>query len=815
MVSNYLDTGTSTILVTSASTSDTNTTSTDSLVLPVEDRSRQTNPESSPISTLGTFAAEFESTSSMPEVVESAAFTVSTDPADWSINDFTIGYLLSLENIDQNLNVDFSVTKTYYDNENRHRSLSKNVFRRKLKNGQYIDRKYLCYSQRKKSLFCIPCRLFGVGNSKLGTADGYNDWRNVKTALESHENSQEHLESRQTFLARSKVHGKIDTVLQVQIQEEINYWRNVLKRVIAVIKKLGSRGLAFRGKEERFGSNKNGNFMMSLELIAEFDPFLATHIATRGNPGQGHTSYLSSKICDEFISLVATKIRNSIIEEIKNSKYYSIIVDSTPDISHMDQLSFIIRYVPVGQSNAVERFLKFIPNVGHKSKDLYDTIIVALTAYDLKLEDCRGQSYDNAANMSGSYAGLQALIIESNALAIYTPCAAHSLNLVGASAVESIREAAIFFDYLEDFYKFLTCSTARWELLLENLASGQKVVKRVTGTRWSSRYNACSAFTASFKPLMNVLNNIENNESEKPENRRKSAGLRKNLNKFESVFMATLWTAILERFHKTSVHLQAVHMNLKGVINDYKSLINFVNELRTDEMFEKFLNDAKKLKDDNEEYEYEDVRRRRRTLRPDEDRENEVVLIGRQKLKVDIYFAVLDKLNIELKKRCSSYEPIFERFNFLLNIHDESVGTEDLIQYTKNFQDFYKKDIEEPFPTECIHFRNYVLHIRNEEGLGDSDLKLLDFIQNRDVEDLFPNVCIALKIFLSMAITNCSAERSFSYLKRIKNYLRSTLSETKLDDLAILCIEADFVNSLNYDDVINEFVNIKSRRKIM
>jgi len=52
------------------------------------------------------------------------------------------------------------------------------------------------------------------------------------------------------------------------------------------MKKLGNRSLTFRGKEEKFGSDKNGNYMISLELIAEFDPFLATHIATCRNPGQ-------------------------------------------------------------------------------------------------------------------------------------------------------------------------------------------------------------------------------------------------------------------------------------------------------------------------------------------------------------------------------------------------------------------------------------------------------------------------------------------------------------------------------------------------
>lgn len=89
-----------------------------------------------------------------------------------------------------------------------------------------------------------------------------------------------------------------------------------MKSVIAVVKKLRSRGTAFRGKEENFESNKNGNFLMSLEVIAKFDPFLASHIGTHIKPGWGYTSYLSSTICDEFISVLATKLRNLIIEEV-------------------------------------------------------------------------------------------------------------------------------------------------------------------------------------------------------------------------------------------------------------------------------------------------------------------------------------------------------------------------------------------------------------------------------------------------------------------------------------------------------------------
>ncbi|GFU00285.1 zinc finger MYM-type protein 1 [Trichonephila clavipes] len=70
----------------------------------------------------------------------------------------------------------------------------------------------------------------------------------------------------------------VDKQLQEQIKKDIEYYHNVLKRVIAVVKYLAVRGLAFRGTEEVFGSPHNGNFMGALELLAEFDPFTREHI---------------------------------------------------------------------------------------------------------------------------------------------------------------------------------------------------------------------------------------------------------------------------------------------------------------------------------------------------------------------------------------------------------------------------------------------------------------------------------------------------------------------------------------------------------
>ncbi|GFV69037.1 DUF4371 domain-containing protein [Trichonephila clavipes] len=66
--------------------------------------------------------------------------------------------------------------------------------------------------------------------------------------------------------------------LKEQLRKDTEYYHNVLKRVVGIVKYLAIRSLAFRGTEEVFGSPQNGNFMGTLELLAEFDPFIREYI---------------------------------------------------------------------------------------------------------------------------------------------------------------------------------------------------------------------------------------------------------------------------------------------------------------------------------------------------------------------------------------------------------------------------------------------------------------------------------------------------------------------------------------------------------
>ena len=225
-----------------------------------------------------------------------------------------------------------------------------------------------------------------------------------KRQVYDHDNNKEHINCLKQYLSRGTLLGRVDKSLMAQYQEEVAYWRKVLERVVETIKFLVSRGLPFRGENETIGSVKNGNFLGCIELIAKFDPFMADHLARYGNKGRGVPSYLSSTTVDELVLQLEGQVKMKIKEEVVQAKYFSIVVDSMPDVSNTDQLTFIVRYV-LPDGTPVERFITFLPNTGHKGENLVEAVTTLIGSSGLDLNNCRGESYGNASNMSGCYKG--------------------------------------------------------------------------------------------------------------------------------------------------------------------------------------------------------------------------------------------------------------------------------------------------------------------------------------------------------------------------------------------------------------------------
>ena len=132
----------------------------------------------------------------------------------------------------------------------------------------------------------------------------------------------------------------IDAMVVKQYNTERLYFPSVLARVVEIIKFLTERGLALRGHDELLGSAHNGIFLGIIELVSKFDPFLAGHVEKQRLQQQQHQrsiSYLSSTTCNELVNQMGRKLLNSIIDDIKRAKYYSISIDSTPDACKVDR----------------------------------------------------------------------------------------------------------------------------------------------------------------------------------------------------------------------------------------------------------------------------------------------------------------------------------------------------------------------------------------------------------------------------------------------------------------------------------------------
>ena len=103
---------------------------------------------------------------------------------------------------------------------------------------------------------------------------------------------------------------------------------------------------------------------------------------------RGNVSYLTSTICKELIVLMGQAVLTSIVNEMKEAKYYSVSIESTPDISHIDQLPVTVRYV--NKSGPIERFLTFINFQIHTGQELARLLLSYLDDNGIDIANCRG-----------------------------------------------------------------------------------------------------------------------------------------------------------------------------------------------------------------------------------------------------------------------------------------------------------------------------------------------------------------------------------------------------------------------------------------
>jgi hypothetical protein len=96
--------------------------------------------------------------------------------------------------------------------------------------------------------------------------------------------------------------------------------------------------------------------------------------------------------------------------------------------------------------------------------------------------------------------------------------------------------------------------------------------------------------------------------------------------------------------------------------------------------------------------------------------------------------------------------------------------------------------------------------------LADDLMSAIEILRFVNDVGCYPNVSVAYRILLTIHLTGASAERSSSKLKLLKNCLRSTMLQDRLNGLATCCIEKDILDKIDLDIVLNDFASRNAQK---
>ncbi|KAJ8348815.1 hypothetical protein SKAU_G00274040 [Synaphobranchus kaupii] len=144
--------------------------------------------------------------------------------------------------------------------------------------------------------------------------------------------------------------------------------------------------------------------------------------------------------------------------------------------------------------------------------------------------------------------------------------------------------------------------------------------------------------------------------------------------------------------------------------------------------------------------------------------------------------------------------------------HDDSDGADDATNRIQDLANFYAEDVStsEQVLDEFLSFRAMCNELEIKFNTTEA---VLPFMVCNDMDRAFPNISILYRIYATLPVTSANAERSFSRLKLIKNYLRACMKEGRLSNLTLLSIEKDIV--IDKDKVAERFARMKERRMVL
>lgn len=687
---------------------------------------------------------------------------------------------------------------------------------------------WLCYSPLKDGAYCLSCVLFGdrfpgrASKLKNLFSEPLRRWNDAASAFRRHvghgTGGEMGLHACTFPLLTnllSQLSGAtqpIEIIIDSNLKKEVAENRKKLEPIVDAVTLCGRLGLPLRGHRDDakyhpevggFSSGGIGNFVQILNFrVRGGDETLKDHLITCGK----NRSYISKTSQNKIIRCCGQVIREQLLSEIKENKFYSIIADEAKDSSHKEQMSLVLRFVD-SNCDIREEFIAFLHcKWGLSGAQLAQLLLEALNDLTLPVEDCRGQGYDGAGSVAGHINGLSAQILKLNKKALYTHCYSHRLNLSVCDSI-SIAEVTKMFKQVKDLSHFINVYQTRNIPFEENIKtfsseseSRKSKLVDVCRTRWVDRVQGLDTFQELFVPLYRTLEEMSENKGEirfPPALIGEASNCLTVVSRFDFIAALIITRHILDSTLSVTQLLQGKSIDIMDGIHLITTLKNSVVKMRNsvDSVHDTWYCEVLELANELGIEEWKPRNKPSDTIS--------------DYYKFTITIPLLDHLHSSLDARFD-----IDSINVYKGLSIVPAKMQSLlsngIDWKEEFKtaaNFYHDDLPNPLAldAELFQWQTYW-----ETFIGPLPDNIATTLKSVSFEG-FENIKVLLRILGTLPITSCECERSISALRTLKNYKRSTMVEERLNGLALMQIHQEI--SPDFKKIIDKFAEGNTRLK--
>ena len=327
-------------------------------------------------------------------------------------------------------------------------------------------------------------------------------------------------------------------------------------------------------------------------------------------------------------------------------------------------------------------------------------------------------------------------------------------------------------------------------------------IRTLCPTRWTVRTGAMQAIISHYQALQETM---EMSSHGSDDCSRRANGILALMERFSTYFGLKFSILMFSITEQMSIHLQKQEGTTEDGYFIVDTCLKALKKLRIDSKFRSFFHSVKGICDPPV------LPRQRQIPRRIDDGASHYVFNSVEEFYRKVYFQAIDSITGDLENRFQQ-----EGFSIIRKVEHlllDSANAKEVVIPDK-IHTFYNADIDFEKLELQLQLLPDAIKAVPLQGIAITQVTKVQticdvFQEQSSLKVMLSEIHKLILIFLTVPITTATAERSFSALRRIKTYLRNSMTQQRL----ILHVDREKTDNLNLTEVTQEFIERNDRRK--